>query len=672
MGRGRQSGHDRKEERKQKRADAKDAKYEKTARKVTKGALNKEIRAKKAVAESFKMASSINMDRKEENTLLELIAMLDNVTIAPQQVQFNDHQKVRVYTPDETERADNNDSEGSESESESGSDNEVESEQASATDNENSESVIESTADGAPTEDRDSDASADGSGDSSDTDSNSDDSTNDSGASGDESDEDSVKSRTEHASTAITHTAPGEKVVIGRQKFIRQLIRDERRYVRAQQQAQLLAPSAERVAARLKQSLQSNAMLNTSTAYQTTTQNVSANNGIVRTVSTPVSSTSDIGFAYKPHKDKNATAVTTPIRPVLSSTVRISAHFDKSGDGRSKTGAAKLIVLPRTTSVPELTEILRVKFKATATVVDNAGAKKPKFDLVRVDSTGEIVYGFTLSTLADGEALVLFCSKNDSTYVKPTVETITAAVTAARVAARVAAGTNVASAIDSDVATPTAEATEELSQSQDTTTPADDQATFENTHNTANAADVPATSSTNTHTDANQTDTAGTPGASPAPPYWTPPLQDTSREYPVPHNVHSEAEVAAQNAQIRAQLTDAYKHVNYTPIREQRKSLPIFSMKNDILEAVAQNPVVVVSGETGSGKTTQLPLYLLESMIKNEGASECNIICTQPRRIAAISVAERVHYECAQPGMQMYFILMLFTFIRDHHVSAER
>lgn len=55
--------------------------------------------------------------------------------------------------------------------------------------------------------------------------------------------------------------------------------------------------------------------------------------------------------------------------------------------------------------------------------------------------------------------------------------------------------------------------------------------------------------------------------------------------------------------------------------------------------------VVVVSGETGCGKTTQLPQYILESEIEAARGATCSIICTQPRRISAISVSERVAAE---------------------------
>ena len=67
-------------------------------------------------------------------------------------------------------------------------------------------------------------------------------------------------------------------------------------------------------------------------------------------------------------------------------------------------------------------------------------------------------------------------------------------------------------------------------------------------------------------------------------------------------------------------------------------------MKHQVVDVVNSNRVVVISGETGCGKTTQVPQYVLEAA--GDGAS---IICTQPRRIAAIGVAERVADEIGEP-----------------------
>ena len=73
------------------------------------------------------------------------------------------------------------------------------------------------------------------------------------------------------------------------------------------------------------------------------------------------------------------------------------------------------------------------------------------------------------------------------------------------------------------------------------------------------------------------------------------------------------------------------------PLQEQRKSLPIYALKNKLLQAIADHDMLVVIGQTGSGKTTQITQYLCEA-----GYSSLGVIgCTQPRRVAAMSVAQR-------------------------------
>ncbi|KAK9941383.1 hypothetical protein M0R45_017988 [Rubus argutus] len=76
-------------------------------------------------------------------------------------------------------------------------------------------------------------------------------------------------------------------------------------------------------------------------------------------------------------------------------------------------------------------------------------------------------------------------------------------------------------------------------------------------------------------------------------------------------------------------------------IQEQRQSLPIYNLKEKLIEAVNKNQALVVIGETGSGKTTQLTQYLAEAGYTTKG----RIGCTQPRRVAAMSVAKRVTEE---------------------------
>ncbi|KAG0465381.1 hypothetical protein HPP92_019545 [Vanilla planifolia] len=76
-------------------------------------------------------------------------------------------------------------------------------------------------------------------------------------------------------------------------------------------------------------------------------------------------------------------------------------------------------------------------------------------------------------------------------------------------------------------------------------------------------------------------------------------------------------------------------------IQEQRQSLPIYKLKKELIQAVHDNQVLVVIGETGSGKTTQVTQYLAEAGYTTKG----KIGCTQPRRVAAMSVAKRVAEE---------------------------
>ncbi|KAJ2413287.1 ATP-dependent RNA helicase, partial [Coemansia sp. RSA 2524] len=82
-------------------------------------------------------------------------------------------------------------------------------------------------------------------------------------------------------------------------------------------------------------------------------------------------------------------------------------------------------------------------------------------------------------------------------------------------------------------------------------------------------------------------------------------------------------------------------------LRAQRTSLPIYSARSAIIQSVQQNPTVVIVGETGSGKTTQIPQYLVESGFTEYGRTA--IAVTQPRRVAATSIAKRVAEEVGTP-----------------------
>ncbi|WFD24175.1 RNA helicase [Malassezia equina] len=80
-------------------------------------------------------------------------------------------------------------------------------------------------------------------------------------------------------------------------------------------------------------------------------------------------------------------------------------------------------------------------------------------------------------------------------------------------------------------------------------------------------------------------------------------------------------------------------------LREQRQYLPAFACREDLLRVIRENQVVVIIGETGSGKTTQLCQFLHE-----DGYTDYGMVgCTQPRRVAAMSVAKRVSEEMECP-----------------------
>ena len=75
---------------------------------------------------------------------------------------------------------------------------------------------------------------------------------------------------------------------------------------------------------------------------------------------------------------------------------------------------------------------------------------------------------------------------------------------------------------------------------------------------------------------------------------------------------------------------------------EQRKGLPMYQYRNDLLDALKEHQIIIVVAETGSGKTTQIPQYLHEGGFTKGGLK---VGCTQPRRVAAMSVAARVAEE---------------------------
>ncbi|KAJ8753423.1 hypothetical protein K2173_019822 [Erythroxylum novogranatense] len=105
----------------------------------------------------------------------------------------------------------------------------------------------------------------------------------------------------------------------------------------------------------------------------------------------------------------------------------------------------------------------------------------------------------------------------------------------------------------------------------------------------------------------------------------------------------SKAEISKKVDSLTSRVKSAAKLLQ---IAELRSKLPIGSFRDAITSAIESHQIVLISGETGCGKTTQVPQFVLDHMWQKGKA--CKIVCTQPRRISATSVAERIAYERGQ------------------------
>ncbi|XP_075689242.1 ATP-dependent RNA helicase A isoform X2 [Rhinoderma darwinii] len=125
---------------------------------------------------------------------------------------------------------------------------------------------------------------------------------------------------------------------------------------------------------------------------------------------------------------------------------------------------------------------------------------------------------------------------------------------------------------------------------------------------------------------------------------WNPWTSSNIDEGPLAFATHEQI-----SADLKNELMYQMEHdQNLQSIRQERETLPVKKFENDIMHAIHNNPVVIIRGATGCGKTTQVPQYILDEFIRNDQAAQCNIVVTQPRRISAVSVAERVSYERAE------------------------
>jgi ABC-type multidrug transport system fused ATPase/permease subunit len=298
----------------------------------------------------------------------------------------------------------------------------------------------------------------------------------------------------------------------------------------------------------------------------------------------------------------------------ISTSVRVTLDIDKKGS------KGKLVVISRTQTIQELVEMMRSKF--------NVGNKFNTIYVIngqtqtRLNETG-------LYTLSDGEMLRLYAEKTKAISVPNVSEKTQREVVEV-------------------VPTETMEESAEVVTSSVIINEIIEEASV--VANVIESTQEQSKETNNNHRD--HEDEINNNIIMEEPSNIDPSSSSSLAIEPESIEIEFRSKMASRqsNPILNQTLYDDYQrihqHTNYLQtLHQHRNQLPIFKKKEELLQTIQAHPVTLVVGETGSGKTTQLPLYLLEEQILAHHGSETYIIVTQPRRIAAISVAERVHYE---------------------------
>uniref|UniRef100_A0A1I8HX42 RNA helicase n=1 Tax=Macrostomum lignano TaxID=282301 RepID=A0A1I8HX42_9PLAT len=132
---------------------------------------------------------------------------------------------------------------------------------------------------------------------------------------------------------------------------------------------------------------------------------------------------------------------------------------------------------------------------------------------------------------------------------------------------------------------------------------------------------------------------------------WSPPVPNWNAWQSC--NIDEGPDAFASLEEISQRLAEQFAaesaNPEYQRLLAERNQLPAAAHREQLLAAVHENSVTLIRGETGSGKTTQLPQFILDDYLSSGRGAHCNIIVTQPRRISAISIADRVAAERAEP-----------------------
>ena len=124
-----------------------------------------------------------------------------------------------------------------------------------------------------------------------------------------------------------------------------------------------------------------------------------------------------------------------------------------------------------------------------------------------------------------------------------------------------------------------------------------------------------------------------------------------------PAQIHSNIR-SPQNVDIFNQWQARQATPQQQRMRAARQTLPAWELQESIVKAVDSHRVTIVSGETGSGKSTQVVQFVLDDMINRHRGAAASIICTQPRRISALGLADRVSDErCTRVGDEVGYAI---------------
>lgn len=100
-----------------------------------------------------------------------------------------------------------------------------------------------------------------------------------------------------------------------------------------------------------------------------------------------------------------------------------------------------------------------------------------------------------------------------------------------------------------------------------------------------------------------------------------------------------------QGREEKLRKEQAEREENHADRLKERERLPIFEAKNRVLDTIRRARVTLLAADTGSGKSTQVPQFILDEAIAQGCGRQVHVVCTQPRRLAAVSLASRVAWE---------------------------